>query len=86
LRSQRVVPGSGAGSFPARTQFEKVVGERLQYAAACRRFSRRGLSGVIDDVRGSLENIRELTAQMVSQVKARANVGPWQSSGSLGGW
>lgn len=37
------MPGSGGGSFPDRTQFENVVGERLQYAAACCRFSRRGV-------------------------------------------
>jgi hypothetical protein len=35
FKSQRVVPGRGGGSFPSRTQFEKVLGERLQYAAAC---------------------------------------------------
>jgi hypothetical protein len=30
LRSQRVVPGRGGGSFPDRTQFKNVIGERLQ--------------------------------------------------------
>lgn len=59
------MPGSGGGSFPDRTQFENVVGERLQYAAACWRFSKRGLSGVIDGARAGFENIVELTAEMI---------------------
>jgi hypothetical protein len=71
-----VVPGSGGGNLPERTQFENVVGERLQYAAACCRFSKRGLSSVIDDVRVGLQTISELTAQMVSQGKFGRTGGP----------
>jgi len=74
------VPGSGGGSFPDRTQFENVVGERLQYAAACCRFSKRGLSGVIDDMRADFENIVELTAEMVSQEKLGRTAGPMPPS------
>ena len=72
--------GSGGGNLPERTQFENVAGERLQYAAACCQFSKRGLSGVIDDVRAGLETISELTAQMVSQGKFGRTAGPMPSS------
>lgn len=74
------MPGSGGGNFPDRTQFENVVGERLQYAAACCRFSKRGLSGVIEGVRPGLEDIVELTAEMVSQDKLGRTAGPTPSS------
>jgi hypothetical protein len=43
FRSQRVVPGSGKGSLPDRTQLEKAPGEILQYAAACRLFNSLGI-------------------------------------------
>jgi hypothetical protein len=74
------VPGSGGGSFPDRTQFENVVGERLQYAAACCRFSKRGLSGMIEDARAGFECIVELTAQTVSQERLGRTAGPVPSS------
>ena len=65
FRSQRVVPGSGGGNRPDRTQFENVVGERLQYAAACCRFSRRGVScrgnGVAEVSRVVFEVMAEMT-------------------------
>jgi hypothetical protein len=70
FRSQRVVPERGGGSFPVLTQFENVLGERLQYAAACRRFSNLGVSCRLGGAEATCETIFELMAEMASQCKA----------------
>ena len=85
--SQRVVPGSDGGNLPERTQFENAVGERLQYAAACCRFSKRGLSCVIEDASGGVKTIFELTPGIVVPQRkiVRADGPPWSSKSQLYG-
>ena len=82
--SRRPVDAADRQFVPNRTQFESVVGERVQYAAARCRFSKRGVSCALDDVSIGPKAIFELRAEMVSQGELGCAVGAILSSNSRG--